>query len=167
MATELIRIEKRVPGTLVLEFHDFQNFQNKLEVTINHNQEFRLVPLNLVLGMFLIPSTLAAYRNGMFTMPQDQKEKVFAAAAEQGLYLSQDGGKAPEKQPAIMFSESEIREALKTGKIKVVNDIIAKGSKAQKQYLVTVAREDIGNLKQKTIEIIEGGLGISLQEGVE
>lgn len=167
MATELIRIEKRVPGTLVLEFHDFQNFQNKLEVTINHNQEFRLVPLNLVLGMFLIPSTLAAYRNGMFTMPQDQKEKVFAAAAEQGLYLSQDGGKAPEKQPAIMFSESEIREALKTGKIKVVNDIIARGSKAQKQYLVTVAREDIGNLKQKTIEIIEGGLGISLQEGVE
>jgi hypothetical protein len=66
-----------------------------------------------------------------------------------------------------MFSEAEIRDALKTGKIKVVNDIIAKGSKAQKQYLVTVAREEVANLKQKTIEIIEGGLGISLQEGVE
>jgi hypothetical protein len=100
-------------------------------------------------------------------MPQSDKEKVFAAAAEQGLYLGEDGGKAPEKQPAVMYSELEIREALKTGKIKVVNDIIGKGSKAQKQYLVTVAREEIGNLKQKTIEIIEGGLGISLQEGVE
>jgi hypothetical protein len=167
MANDLVKIEKRVPGTLVLEFHDFQNYQNKLEITIEHNQQFRLVPLNLVLGMFLIPSTFGAYRNGMFTMPQADKEKVFAAAAEQGLYLSEDGGKAPEKQPAIMFSEAEIRDALKTGKIKVVNDIIAKGSKAQKQYLVTVAREEVANLKQKTIEIIEGGLGISLQEGVE
>lgn len=167
MANDLIKIEKRVPGTLVLEFHDFQNYQNKLDVTISHNQEFRLVPINLVLGMFLIPSTLMAYKNGMFTMPQDHKEKVFAAAAEQGLYLSNDGGKVPEKQPAIMFSESEIRDAIKTGKTKIINDIIAKGSKAQKQYLVTIAREEIGNLKQKTIEIIEGGLGISLQEGVE
>lgn len=164
----LIKIEKRVPGTLVLEFHDFQNYQNKLRVAIEHNQEFRLVPLNLVLGMFLIPMTLAAYRNGMFTMPQADKEKVFAAAAEQGLYLSQDGGKAPDKQPVVMYSETEIRDAIKTGKMKVINDIISpKGSKAQKQYLVTIAREEIANLKQKTIEIIEGGLGISLQEGVE
>ena len=162
-----IKIEKRVPGTLVIEFHDFQNYQNKLRIAIEHNQEFRLVPLNLVLGMFLIPTTLAAYRNGMFTMPQSDKEKVFAAAAEQGLYLSQDGGKAPDKQPAVMYSEAEIRDAIKTGKMKVINDIIAKGNKAQKQYLVTIAREEIGNLKQKTIEIIEGGLGISLQEGVE
>jgi hypothetical protein len=163
----LIKIEKRVPGTLVLEFHDFQNSQNKLRIAIEHNQDFRLVPINLVLGMFLIPSTLGAYKSGMFTMPQADKEKVFAAAAEQGLYLSQDGEKVPEKQPAIMFSEAEIRDALKTGKMKVINDIIAKGSKAQKQYLVTIAREEVGNLKQKTIEIIEGGLGISLQEGVE
>lgn len=66
-----------------------------------------------------------------------------------------------------MYSEAEIRDAIKTGKMKVINDIIAKGNKAQKQYLVTIAREEIGNLKQKTIEIIEGGLGISLQEGVE
>jgi hypothetical protein len=167
MANELIKIEKRVPGTLVLQFHDFQNYQNKLRIAIDYNQEFRLVPMNLVLGMFLIPETLMAYKNGMFTMPQTDKEKVFAAAAEQGLYLGPDGGKAPEKQPAIMFSEAEIRDALKTGKMKVVNDIIAKGSKAQKQYLVTIAREEVGNLKQKTIEIIEGGLGISLQEGVE
>lgn len=169
MATNnnLIKIEKRVPGTLVLEFHDFQNYQNKLRIAIEHNQEFRLVPLNLVLGMFLIPTTLGAYRNGMFTMPQADKEKVFAAAAEQGLYLGTDGDKAPEKQPAVMYSELEIRDALKTSKIKVVNDIIAKGSKAQKQYLVTIAREEVANLKQKTIEIIEGGLGISLQEGVE
>ena len=168
MATNnLIKIEKRVPGTLVLEFHDFQNYQNKLRIAIDHNQEFRLVPLNLVLGMFLIPTTLMAYRNGMFTMPQADKEKVFAAAAEQGLYLGTDGDKAPEKQPAVMYGELEIRDALKTSKIKVVNDIIAKGSKAQKQYLVTIAREEVGNLKQKTIEIIEGGLGISLQEGVE
>ena len=167
MANDLIKIEKRVPGTLVLQFHDFQNYQNKLRIGIEHNQEFRLVPLNLVLGMFLIPTTLMAYRNGMFTMPQADKEKVFAAAAEQGLYLGTDGDKAPEKQPAVMYGELEIRDALKTSKIKVVNDIIAKGSKAQKQYLVTVAREEVGNLKQKTIEIIEGGLGISLQEGVE
>jgi hypothetical protein len=167
MANDLVKIEKRVPGTLILQFHDFQNYQNKLRIAIDYNQQFRLVPLNLVLGMFLIPETLMAYRNGMFTMPQSDKEKVFAAAAEQGLYLGEDGGKAPEKQPGVMYSELEIREALKTGKIKVVNDIIGKGSKAQKQYLVTVAREEIGNLKQKTIEIIEGGLGISLQEGVE
>jgi hypothetical protein len=66
-----------------------------------------------------------------------------------------------------MFSEEQIRDALKAGKVKVLNDIIAKGSKAQKQYLTTIAREEIANLKQKTIEIIEGGLGISLQEGVE
>lgn len=167
MANDLIRIEKRVPGTLILEFHDFQNFQNRLRITILHNQQFALVPMNLVLGMFLIPQTLGAYRAGMFTMPQQHKEKVFAAAVENGLYLGQDGVNAPEKQPEVMYSETQIREALKSGKVKVVNDIIAKGSVAQKQYLATIAREELGNLKQKTIEIIEGGLGISLQEGVE
>jgi hypothetical protein len=167
MANDLIRIEKRVPGTLILEFHDFQNFQNKIRITIAHNQSFRLVPLNLVLGMFLLPQTLGAFRSGMFTMPQKDKEKVFAAAVEKGLYLAEDGGNAPDKQPEVMYSEDQIRESLKAGKLKIINDIIGKGSVAQKQYLATIAREEIGNLKQKTIEIIEGGLGISLQEGVE
>ncbi len=167
MANDLIRIEKRVPGTLVLQFQDWENFQNKLNITIEHNVKFRLVPLNLVLGMFLLPHTLAAYRNGIFTMPQGDKEKLFAKASELGLYVSDDGGKAPAPQPEVMYSEEQIRDSLKAGKVKVLNDIIAKGTKAQKQYLTTIAREEIANLKQKTIEIIEGGLGISLQEGVE
>lgn len=167
MANDLIRIEKRVPGTLVLQFQDWQNFQNKLNISIEHNQPFRLVPMNLVLGMFLLPHTLAAYRNGMFTMPQGDKEKVFAQAAELGLYFSEEGGKAPAPQPEVMYSADQIRDALRAGKLKVVNEIVAKGSKAQKQYLTTIAREEIANLKQKTIETIEGGLGISLQEGVE
>lgn len=164
---DLIRIEKRVPGTLILQFQDWQNYQNKINIAIEHNQEFRLVPMNLVLGMFLLPNTLKSYKNGMFTMPQGDKEKVFAEAAKLGLYITEDGGKTPEKQPEVMYSEAQIREALKTGKNKVLTDIVEKGSKAQKQYLTTIAREEMANLKQKTIEIIEGGLGISLQEGVE
>jgi len=164
---DLIKIEKRVPGTLVLQFQDWQNYANKINIAIEHNQEFRLVPMNLVAGMFLLPHTLMAYKNGMFTMPQGDKEKVFKFAAEQGLYLTQDGGTAPEKQPEVMYSQTQIREALKTGKLKPVEEIIAKGNKQQKTYLAKIAREEIANLKQKTIEIIEGGLGISLQEGVE
>jgi hypothetical protein len=164
---DLIKIEKRVPGTLILEFQDWQNYANKLAITIEHNQPFRLIPMNLMLGMFLIPGTLAAYRNGMFTMSKSDKEKVFALAAQEGLYISNDGGKTPEPQPQVMFSDADIREAIKTGKHKVINDIISKGTRQQKVYLATIAREEIGNLKQKTIEIIEGGLGISLQEGVE
>lgn len=164
---DLIKVEKRVPGTLVLQFQDWQNYQNKLNIAIEYNQEFRLVPMNLVLGMFLLPHTLAAYRNGMFTMPQGDKEKVFAEAAKLGLYVNQDGGKTVEPQPEVMYSEVQIRDAVKNGKNKVLEDIIKKGNKMQKQYLATIAREEIANLKQKTIEIIEGGLGISLQEGVE
>jgi hypothetical protein len=164
---DLIKIEKRVPGTLILEFQDWQNYANKLEITIEHNQPFRLIPMSLVLGMFLIPNTFAAYRNGMFTMSKSDKEKVFALAAEEGLYISNDGGKAPEPQPEVMFSDAEIRDAVKAGKNKIISEIIGKGTRQQKVYLATIAREEIGNLKQKTIEIIEGGLGISLQEGVE
>lgn len=164
---DLIKIERRVPGTLVLQFQDWQNYQNKLNIAIEHNQEFRLVPMNLVLGMFLLPHTLAAYRNGMFTMPQNDKEKIFAEAAKLGLYVNADGGKGVEAQPEVMYSETQIRDAVKNGKTKLIDDIVKKGSKMQKQYLVTIAREEIANLKQKTIEIIEGGLGISLQEGVE
>jgi len=164
---ELVKLEKRVPGTLILEFHDYQNYQNKLDVAIEYNQDFRLVPMNFVVSMFLIPSTMAAYKNGMFTMTKGDKEKVFKFGAEQGLYLGQDGEAAPEKQPEIMYSDKEIREALKTGKMKVITDIIKLGNPGQKAYLAKIAREEIGNLKQKTIEIIEGGLGISLQEGVE
>jgi hypothetical protein len=164
---ELIKLEKRVPGTLLLEFHDYQNYQNKLDVAIEYNQDFRLVPMNFVVSMFLIPSTFAAYKNGMFTMTKGDKEKVFKFGAEQGLYLGQDGEAAPEKQPEIMYSDKDIRDALKTGKMKVINDIIKAGNPGQKAYLAKIAREEIGNLKQKTIEIIEGGLGISLQEGVE
>lgn len=164
---DLIKIEKRVPGTLILEFHDYQNYQNKLDISIEYNQDFRLVPMNFAASMFLIPSTFAAYKNGMFTMTRADKEKLFKFGAEQGLYLGQDGAFAPEKQPEVMYSEKDIREALKTGKMKIINDIIKVGNPLQKEYLATIAREEIGSLKQKTIEIIEGGLGISLQEGVE
>jgi hypothetical protein len=164
---DLIKIERRVPGTLVLQFQDWQNFQNKINIAIEHNQEFRFVPMNLVLGMFLLPHTLAAYKNGMFTMPQSDKEKVFAEAAKLGLYVGIDGGKTIEAQPEVMYSEAQVRDAVKNGKNKVIDDIVKKGNKMQKQYLATIAREEIANLKQKTIEIIEGGLGISLQEGVE
>ena len=103
----------------------------------------------------------------MFTMPQSDKEKVFAEAAKLGLYVGIDGGKTIEAQPEVMYSEAQVRDAVKNGKNKVIDDIVKKGNKMQKQYLATIAREEIANLKQKTIEIIEGGLGISLQEGVE
>ena len=59
---DLIKIERRVPGTLVLQFQDWQNFQNKINIAIEHNQEFRFVPMNLVLGMFLLHILLRPIR---------------------------------------------------------------------------------------------------------
>lgn len=162
---DLIKIEKRVPGTLILKFQDLKNYANKIDIAIEHNQEFRMIPLELVLGMFQIPSTLTAFKNGMWTMSNADKEKVFKLAVEQGLYYS--GEDVSSEQPKVLYSETQIREAVKFSRLNVLDDIIKQGSKGQKLFLIDVARSEYENLKQKTIEIIEKGLGIALAESVE
>jgi hypothetical protein len=162
---DLIKIEKRVPGTLLLKFQDSQHYGNYVNVVIEYNQEFRLVPVNLVVGMFQIPSTLNAFKNGLWTMPQKDKEKVFKLATEMGLLYS--GGQEDIAQPKVLYSETQIRDAVRLNRTTLVGEIIKKGNRSQKAYLVTIAKSEIANLKQRTVDLIEGGLGISLSEGVE
>lgn len=99
---DLIKIEKRVPGTLLLKFQDLHNFQNKIDIAIEYNQDFRMLPLELVAGMFQVDSTLQAYRNGLWTMPQEHKEKVFKFAKEKGLFYTGDGNEVT--QPELLYS---------------------------------------------------------------
>ena len=162
---DLIKIERRVPGTLLLKFQDLKNYANKIDIAIEFNQEFRMLPLELVAGMFQIPSTLNAFRNGLWTMPKEDKEKVFKFASEQGLYYT--GDDAALEQPKILYSETQIRDAVKLNRTGVIEEIISKGTVGQKMFLSEIAKQEYDNLKRKTIETIEGGLGISLAEGVE
>lgn len=162
---DLIKVERRVPGTLILKFQDLKNYANKIDIAIEYNQEFRMIPLELVAGMFQIPSTLNAFTNGLWTMPKEDKERVFKFASEQGLYYT--GDDAALEQPKVLYSENQIREAVKFNRTATIDDIIKKGSVAQKMFLAEIAKQEYENLKQRTIETIEGGLGISLAEGVE
>ena len=161
---DLIKIERRVPGTLLLKFQDIRNYANKIDVAIEFNQEFKLIPLEVVAGMFQIPSTLTAFTNGLWTMSKEDKERVFKFASEQGLYYLGDDAV---EQPKVLFSETQLKEIVRFNRLKDIEKVLKEGNAAQKLLLAEISREQLENLTRKTIEMVEGGLGISLSEGVE
>lgn len=53
------------------------------------------------------------------------------------------------------------------GRVKIIQDIIASKNIPQKIMLASLAREEVDSLTQRVIDLIEGGLGTSIVDGVE
>jgi len=145
-----------------MTFKDIDNFQNELNFSIDSKQEFRRIPLRYVVTMFEVPKTLEAYKKGLWSMDENDKEQVLEYAKEEGLYFEEDGELDEAKQEKT-YSAKKIAEFLRLGRMSQVNEIIETGNRSQKSLLVTVGREHVDNLTTKMVDTIEEGLQVSIK----
>lgn len=157
-----IKIYKKVPGTLVMNFKDVENFQNELEFSIGPKQEFRRIPLRYAVTMFEVPKTLAGYKKGYWSFDEQDKEQVLEFAKSRGLYFEEDGDIDMAKQETT-YSKAKIAEFLRLGRTKQIKEIIDNGNNRQKSLLLTTARENVENLTTKIVDMIEEGLQVSVK----
>lgn len=169
MDKQNIRIQKLIPGTLVLEFQDAINYSAERRFVIPSGQEYINLNINLVVSMFQIPGTMALYKKGYFTFNKEDKEAVFKLARELSLYYGDDdsGINAQYEQPEVLYSEQQVAQFLKMKRLGDIQKIINQGKAPQHRLLVEVARKSLGNLSLDIIKIIEEGLGVQLNEGDE
>lgn len=161
---KMLKIYKKIPGNLVLEFKDFQNMSNPQIVTIPAGQEFIPVPLGYVLSMFYIPVVLSAFKQGLWALNKEDKETLIERATELGLYFDNQFGPGELDQPKILYSPKEVKSLLERKRANEINEIIIEGSSEQKKMLATIAQENFIELDNRTIQLIEEGLKISLTE---
>jgi hypothetical protein len=161
-----IKIIKMVPGTLVLKFQNALDYSNVRTIAIEANMEFQRMPINYVVSMFQLQDTLGLYKAGFFTFSKEDKEKVFKYAEELQLYFP-SGDVAEQVQPTVLYTDKQIVQALTMGRLKEIDEIILKGSRAQKQLLVDAAVANIDKLKISTLRYLEEKLGVQISEGDE
>jgi hypothetical protein len=164
---QMIKVYKKVVGSLVLEFADYQNISRTQIFTIEAGQDFKPVPLGFILSMFYMPATMNAFKNGLWGLDQKDKEKVVARAEELGLYIKDVNGFDELEQPELLYSENQIKSLLQRKRVNEIQEIIDKGSREQKQALATIAQENYLDLDNKTIQLIEEGLKVSIEPSDE
>lgn len=161
-----IKLIKMVPGTLILKFQNALDFSNVRTVAIDASMEFTRMPINYVVSMFQLQETMALYRGGYFTFTKEDKEKVFKYAEELQLYFP-SGDVSEVSQPSVLYTDKQISQALTMGRLKEIDDIVKKGTKAQKQLLIDIAIKNVDKLKVSTLKYLEEKLGVQISEGDE
>lgn len=164
----IIRVFRNVPASLSIELADYQNMATQRWFSIDASQEFAAISLNYIISMFMIPSTMKAYNQGMFTFTKEDEEIVKKAAKDAGFYFDAgDWGTDAMEQPEVLYSDRQIKQFLIMGRTKEIKNIIDNGDKFQKQMLATFAKELIDEIRGNVVKLIEDGLGIAITETSE
>lgn len=167
MDKRTIRIQKLIPGTLVMEFHDAITYGETRSFVIPAGRDYINLDIDYVVSMFQLTGTMGLYKRGYFTFSQEDKEAVFKRARELSLYYGDDdgGSDASYEQPSVLYTEKQIQEMLRLKRLGDIQKIINEGNRPQHTLLVEVARKSLGNLSLDVIRVIENGLGVQLDEG--
>jgi hypothetical protein len=164
--TDLVRVVRLVPGTLILRFQNSIDFSNERDFIIDSRVEFARLPLSFAVSMFQIPATYQMYKNGYFTFADGDKEKVFKLAKELQIYFG-DEVNVKEEQPSVLYTEKQIEGFLKLGRVKEITQILEQGTSPQKQMLVVAAQKLSGKITMDIVKLIENKLGVDISEGDE
>lgn len=166
MDKKMVRIQKLIPGTLVLGFQDITTYSEERTFSIPAGRDYIVLDLNLVVSMFQLPGTMALYKKGYFTFSKEDKELVFKRARELSLYYGNDdsGEEAQYEQPSILYSEKEVEQFLRMKRLNNIKEIIDKGERSQKTVLIEAARKNYKTLPVEIVQMIENGLGVQLDD---
>jgi hypothetical protein len=164
--TDLVRVVRLVPGTLILRFQNAIDFSNERDFIIDSRVEFARLPLSFAISLFQIPATYQMYKAGYFTFADDDKEKVFKLARELQIYFG-DEAEAKQEQPSVLYTEKQIENFLKLGRMKEITYILEQSTTPQKQLLVTAAKKFSGKITMDIVKLIEEKLGVDISEGDE
>ena len=164
--TQLVKVVRLVPATLVLRFQNAQDFSNERDLVIDSRIEFARLPLSFAISMFQIPDTFQMYKAGYFTFPAEDKEKIFKIARELQIYFG-DEVEAKKEQPSVLYTEKQIENFVKLARLKEINEILTSGTTPQKQLLLSAAQANVSKMTLGLKNLIEEKLGVEISEGDE
>jgi hypothetical protein len=164
--TDLVRVVRLVPGTLILRFQNAIDFSNERDFIIDSRVEFARLPLSFAVSLFQLPETYQMYKKGYFTFADEDKDKVFKYARELQIYFG-DEVEAKKEQPSVLYTEKQIESFIKLGRIKEITQILEESTLPQKQLLVSAAQKLAGKITMDIVKLIEEKLGVDISEGDE
>lgn len=145
---DIVRLCK---GGLALRLPAFDASSNDKTVNIDWNVQKVRVPRQFALGIFTDSTLERMYKQGYFKVePVAQFEKEVAE-----IFF-------PVEDKVEAISEDKILTALTKGDRVTVKKIIADGG-ANKDKVIIIARENIGNLSSSMIRDLEKILGVELE----
>ena len=114
-----------------------------------------VIPYPYALGLFVSPSALEMYRNGIFTIENDSE--LYKAGVEQGFV-------AREEKPDVT-KLIDIENAIKGNKIRALKDLIVKGKEdpVVVNNVLSCAREYFDGLSNEMVELIQDATGVDLR----
>lgn len=151
MANNFYDIVRQVKGGLTLTLPTFDSTGIPRTFTIAHNIDKIRVPRNYALGIFTDPTLEQMYKEGMFTVePSADFEKDVAE-----VYM-------PIERTVDIIPDKTIIDYLKKGNRVKVKDIAEQGG-VNRDKLIVLARENIGDIPSSMIKYLEDLLKVELQ----
>jgi len=160
----LVRLFSNAPSIVGVKLGDYRNLSTERVWIIRPETGFTPIPLEHAISMFLYPSTLKQYNDGLWSFNKEDKEHVMQAAKDAGFYYENDWGTDMMEQPEVMFTEKEVKTFLRMGRTKEIELMINEGSSFQKMMLVSVAKSVADELNGKMIRLIEDSFKIGIVE---
>jgi hypothetical protein len=146
---------KNVKGSLYIDLETFDMMGATKTFVFGPTIDKLIIPYPYALGLFVSPSALDMYRNGIFTIENDAE--LYKAGVEQGFV-------AREERPDVTRLV-DIEAAIKGNKVRALKDIIAKGENdpVVVNNVVYCAREFFDSLSNEMVELIQTATGVDLR----
>ena len=144
-------IIKNTKGGLTLTIPSYDSSVGDRVFDIPYNQKSVRVPRVYALGIFVNPTLQRMYEQGYFSV--EPRKEFEADVAELN---------ASTERPVKVVDDSTIVEALKRGNRVKIKEIMSQGV-VNKDKVIILARENIGDISMSMIEFLEKLLGVELK----
>lgn len=146
---------KNVKGALYVDLETYDMMGAPKTFVFGPTIEKLVIPYPYALGLFVSPAALNMYRNGIFLI--ENESELYKAGVEQGFV-------AREERPEVTRLV-DIENAIKGNKIKVLKDLIKKGTNDPilVDNVLTCAREYFDGLSNEMVDLIQEATGVDLR----
>lgn len=144
-------VVKLCKGGLVLDLPAFDSSAINRVISFKHDVEKIRVPRIYALGVFVDPTLEQMYKEGYFRI---EPARVFEKEVSEIFF--------PVENKVAVIETSVILDALKKGNRQKIKEWLNSGT-VNKDNIITIAREHIGDLTSSMIKDLEKILGIELE----
>ena len=165
MNKAIIRLEKLIPGALVIELENYKTGGTKRMFSWDWDQKVIRVNIDVAVSIFSVPRTTKMYEKAYFKINDQDKEEFLAYATELGYYYdnTEDG-----KPKLHKYTEEEVNAILKKGALQKLEDIFKEENVAGGKLVHSCAIKLQKELSSRTIKKVESLLGMPITvEGSE
>ena len=150
---KVYKMKKVIPGDLLIILHPLSNPMISREVFLTDRNPNQMLPLDWALGVFMDNGIYNMYKNGIFTL--ENNEALVKAAYEAGAYFDEALDFVPVKED----NSKIIFEILSSGnRAKIIKAIDDYG----KESVLAVAVDKVESLSTGVVQLLESILKVQL-----